>query len=650
MKKLLSVTIMIVMLLSMFSGVSFANEAPQATPENDYVEGQLVLSVESDPQKMGDLRRSINSPNHILNDDAVQDKGFKAVDSLIGDGNEALSQQFRRNAEESMGFVFLIEYGIENYETIAEAKDALQSILEGDLDLDVRYITENIKMQALDDPEVTGDISVNMHDNQRWHYEMINAPEAWNITTGSSNVRMAVLDTGIDSNHPNLQNLVDTSLGRSFVGGDAEDRQGHGTHVAGTVASYGSVSGVMQDASLVSVKVLGDDGSGTLYGIQEGILYAADINSDVMNMSLGGGGYNQGMNDAVQTAVDAGTIVVAASGNDSAASISYPAAYSGAIAVGSVTSSGARSSFSNYGDGLELMAPGSNIYSTYPNGQYRTLSGTSMAAPHVAGVAGLMRSVNPDISVSEARTILTDTAQNAGSFYEYGYGIVDAYAAVQLAGGGSEPDPDPGNETHTAVSTDKTVYERGENVTMTAEVVDENNNALEGASVTFTITRPNGSSFSETVSTTSSGTASLTIGSSDETALGDYTIEAETTLSDYQPSSDSTVITFGEAQVNETVTSVSTNYSWYYRGENITVSTSVTDADGQTLANATVHLTITRPNGSTVSNTVSTNSSGQATWTLSTSSATATGGYQVLAETTLSGYESSSDTTSFYMY
>ncbi|UCZ54269.1 S8 family serine peptidase [Bacillus shivajii] len=646
MKKLLSLSIMILMLVSLFAGTTFAQEGPIETIDHDYIEGQLVISVSS--ESIADLRRSINSPNHILNDDAIKEKGFEVVDSLLGDGNKGLSQEFRRNAEESMGFVFLIEYATNAYESTDQAKNVLDDALT-DLDLDVRYVTENMKMHVLEEAVVSGDVSVSMHDNQEWHYEMINAPQAWDITTGSNNVRMAVLDTGIDSSHPNLSNLVDTSLGRSFVGGDAEDRQGHGTHVAGTIASYGSVSGVMQEASLVSVKVLDDNGSGTLYGIQEGILYAADINSDVMNMSLGGGGYNQGMDDAVQTAVNAGTIVVAASGNDSSSNISYPAAYSGSIAVGSVTSSGTRSSFSNYGDGLELMAPGSDIYSTYPNGQYATLSGTSMASPHVAGVAGLMRAVNPDITVSEARSILQDTAQNAGSFYEYGHGIVDAYAAVQLAGGDGGTQPDD-HVTHTTVSTDKEVYDRGDDVTMTATVVDGNNSALQGATVTFTITRPNGSTVENTVSTNSSGIASWTIGSNDDTALGDYNIFAETTLTGYEPSSDSTVITFGEAQSNETVTTVSTNYSWYYRGENVTVSTEVTDSDGQALANATVDLTITRPNGSTISNTVTTDSNGFATWTLSTSSNTAVGEYHVLAETTLTNYESSSDTTSFHIY
>ncbi|MDY0394553.1 S8 family peptidase [Virgibacillus halophilus] len=280
-------------------------------------------------------------------------------------------------------------------------------------------------------PEKTSPMSV--HPNQQWNYNMIKAPEAWEVTPGSSSTKIAVLDTGIDSNHPNLKNLVNTSLGKSFVGGTTSDGNGHGTHVSGTIASYGNVSGVMQEATLIPVKVLSDSGSGSMYGIQQGIAYAASVDADVINMSLGGGGYDQGMEEAIQAANNQGTIVVAASGNDGIGSVSYPAAYDGAIAVGSVTSSKTRSSFSNYGSALDVMAPGSDIYSTVPNGGYATMSGTSMATPHVSGVMGLIRSANPNVSVSQARNILNNTAQPAGPALQYGHGIVDAQAAVQAA-------------------------------------------------------------------------------------------------------------------------------------------------------------------------------------------------------------------------
>src|SRR5699024_7397187 len=154
--------------------------------------------------------------------------------------------------------------------------------------------------------------------------------------------------------------------------------------------------------TLITVKVLDDSGSGSIYGIVEGILYAANEGSDVINMSLGGGGDDQSMEEAMETASSEGTIVVAASGDEGVENVSYPAAYDDAIAVGSVDSSEQRSDFSNYGPELEVVAPGENIYSTGPGNDYDTLDGTSMATPHVAGVVGLIRSADPAISVDEA--------------------------------------------------------------------------------------------------------------------------------------------------------------------------------------------------------------------------------------------------------
>ncbi|SCZ06532.1 S8 family serine peptidase [Alkaliphilus peptidifermentans] len=525
MKKYLSIITVLLMIMSMFS-FSFADEATHISYSNtqEYVEGQLIISLEGDSY-------SIQKTDDLLAE-SLQDNGFAVVDYFLNLGQEnsvqAMSNEFKELALKTMGEVYLVEYS-KDYASIDDAISELKTLLTKN-GLSVKYIEPNYTVHVLDD-----DVSINMHNNQRWHYEMINAPQAWNITTGSSNVRMAVLDTGIDHNHVSLSNLVNTSLGRSYVGGTTMDRHGHGTHVAGTIASYGVVSGVMKNATLIPVKVLGDDGSGSMYGIQQGILYAASINSDVINMSLGGGGYSQSVNDACQTAVNNGTIVVAASGNDGKATISYPAAYSSVIAVGSVTSSRTRSSFSNYGTGLDLVAPGSNIYSTYPNNQYRTFSGTSMASPHVAGVAGLLRSVNPNITPTQARNILKSTAQPAGSAYEYGAGIVDAFAAVQAAGGGTQP-----NETVTALATNKTSYLRGESVTITATVRNQNNNPLQGATVLFTITRPNGTTLTQTATTNSSGVATWTVTSNSQTALGTYTVKADTTLSGYASSSATT--------------------------------------------------------------------------------------------------------------
>lgn len=540
MKKLVSFAIVLLLVLTMFAGVTFAEQPYNAGKGNqDFVEGELIVSVE--PKQKGNSDSTIQSADSLTGqDDALKAKGFSIIDTLHVEDTSVkplLNKNFNKKVVEKMGLVYLVKYSPDQFKSSNMAIKELRKELMN-LGFKVRYISENYKMMAI---EGTATIQA-VHQNQKWHYDMIKAPQAWSVTNGSSAVKIAVLDTGIDHNHPSLANFVNTSLGRTFVGGTTMDVQGHGTHVAGTIASYGSVSGVMQNATLIPVKVLGDDGSGSLYGITQGILYAANIDADVINMSLGGGGYNQSMDEAVQTATSQGTIVVAASGNDGASSISYPAAYSSVIAVGSVTSNRTRSSFSNYGSGLELMAPGSNIYSTYPNSRYTTLSGTSMATPHVAGVAGLIRAANPNISVSQARQILRDTAQEAGSSTQYGYGIVDAHAAVVAAsgGGGTTPPPPSSTETVTTVSTNYSYYYRGETVYVTSTVKDSNGAALANASVNFKVTRPNGSIVTGTATTNSSSVATWSIGTNYYTATGTYRLDATASKSGYSSSTGST--------------------------------------------------------------------------------------------------------------
>lgn len=567
----------ILLMATLFTGAAFGN--PAEGQSTDYIEGQFVVSIEEPVYSI----QSADEP--LMKSASLMKSGFTIADSLFGQdvGTFAVQQldsDVMATAIEKMGLVYLVEYSVKDYKSIDSAKKALQKTLD-DLGLNVRYISENRKVYA-SETAIVEDVSVQaIHNNQRWHYDMIKVSQAWGITTGSNSVRIGVLDTGIDSNHPSLSNLVNTSLGRSFVDGTTIDRHGHGSHVAGTIASYGSVSGVMQNATLIPVKVLSDSGTGSIYGIQQGILHAANTRADVINMSLDIGGYDRGIDEAIQTAVSLGTIVVAATGNDGRSSISYPAANSGSIAVGSVTSSRTRSSFSNYGPGLDVMAPGSNIYSTYPNGQYTTMSGTSMATPHVAGVVGLMKSVNPSLTPAAARAILRNTAQPAGSSNEYGYGIVDAHAAVLAASGGT---PQPDRETRTTVQTDKTVYQRGDNINITSRVTDQQGNGLQGASVNFTLTRPNGTTLTSAATTNSSGVATWTVTSNMQTALGTYRILAETTLSGYQPSSANTTIQFsdggGDTQppsapgnlISTGKTSTSVSLSWSASTDNVGVT------------------------------------------------------------------------------
>jgi subtilisin len=250
-------------------------------------------------------------------------------------------------------------------------------------------------------------------------------------------VDVAVIDTGIDAYHEDL-NVVG---GTSFVPNEPDpynDGNGHGTHVAGTVAALNNSTGVLgvaPQASLYAVKVLDSTGSGSYSSIVSGIEWATAQGVDVINMSLGGPQGSTALKDAVNNAYTHGVVVVAAAGNSGStggrkSTMGYPAKYSSVLSVGAVDSSNNKASFSSVGDELDVMAPGVNVESTIPGNQYTQLNGTSMASPHVAGAAALIKSKHPYLSASEVRQRLVDTAVYLGDPFYYGNGVIDVEAAA----------------------------------------------------------------------------------------------------------------------------------------------------------------------------------------------------------------------------
>ena len=268
----------------------------------------------------------------------------------------------------------------------------------------------------------------------------IDAPEAWDIQTGN-NVLVGVIDTGIDYNHPDLVNnmwvnpgeiagngldddgngYVDDVHGYDFAYNDSDpfDGDGHGTHVAGTIAADGNngqgVVGVNWEADLMALKFLNDSGSGSTMDAILAVEYATMMGAQVTNNSWGGGGFSQGLYDAIAAAGAADSLFMAAAGNNGGnndAFPHYPSNYDldNIISVASTTHTDSRSSFSNYGaTSVDLGAPGSDIYSTWPGGGYNSIDGTSMATPHVAGVASLILAENPNLSALEVKEIILDS-------------------------------------------------------------------------------------------------------------------------------------------------------------------------------------------------------------------------------------------------
>ena len=228
---------------------------------------------------------------------------------------------------------------------------------------------------------------------------------------------IAVVDTGVDSSLADLKGKVRTDLGRNFVArnNDANDDEGHGTHVTGIIAANTdngySMAGIHPNAKILPVKVLNEFGEGETDQVALGIIYAADQGAQVINLSLGGY-YSRTIEYALQYAAAKNVTIVAASGNEGMGESSYPASSKYAIAVGSTNRLDLVADYSNYGADLALVAPGSDIPSLLPNGNVTYLSGTSMAAPHVTAVAGLLLSQNPKLKPSEIKKILLDTAND----------------------------------------------------------------------------------------------------------------------------------------------------------------------------------------------------------------------------------------------
>lgn len=228
---------------------------------------------------------------------------------------------------------------------------------------------------------------------------------------------IAVVDTGVDSTLADLKGKVRTDLGHNFVGrnNNAMDDQGHGTHVAGIIAAQSdngySMTGLNAKAKIIPVKVLDSTGSGDTEQIALGIKYAADKGAKVINLSLGGG-YSRVLEFALKYAADKNVLIAAASGNDGANSLSYPASSKYVMSVGATNRMDMTADFSNYGKGLDISAPGSDIPSLVPNGNVTYMSGTSMATPYAAAAAGLLFAQNPKLKRTEAEELLKKTADD----------------------------------------------------------------------------------------------------------------------------------------------------------------------------------------------------------------------------------------------
>ena len=310
-----------------------------------------------------------------------------------------------------------------------DSENVINRLAEEDL---VRYVEPNRRVHALytpNDPRYT----------DQWGPQSIKTDWAWDYERGNKNVTIAIIDSGIDYTHEDLcTNYI--AGGLDWVNNDSDpmDDYGHGTHCAGiaaaTLNNEKGIAGIAQ-VNLIAEKMLDETGWGTEWDLAQAIVHAADSNVAIISLSVGGYDDVQVEEDACLYAWNHGCLLVASSGNDYSSIIKFPAAYETVIAVGSINQTDQRWRSSNWGPNLELVAPGVEILSSSPSNSYTTKTGTSMAVPHVAGVAALTWSKYPSLTNHEVRAILIHTADDLGTdgfdLY-YGYGKVNALNATDL--------------------------------------------------------------------------------------------------------------------------------------------------------------------------------------------------------------------------
>jgi serine protease len=319
----------------------------------------------------------------------------------------------------------------------------------------VKYVEENTTHQAFYTPN-------DPRYGDQYADQMVNAATAWEETLGDAGVTVAVVDQGVKYDHPDLQGNMASDPGYDFVDDDSDpypdnlSKEIHGTHVAGiAAASIDNGTGVtgIGNSTILSGRALSESGTGSTSDIADGIEWAADQGADVINLSLGGGGSTQTMKNAVSYATSNGALVVAAAGNSGSRGVSYPAAYSECVAISALDSDGSLASYSQYGDAIELAAPGTDVLSSWTDDGYNRISGTSMATPVVAGVAGLTLA-KWDLTTSELRNHLKNTAVDINlSSDKQGAGRVDAGNAVTTQpgdGGGGGGGGDSTSDSVTA--------------------------------------------------------------------------------------------------------------------------------------------------------------------------------------------------------
>lgn len=398
----------------------------------DYVPGELIIKLNPENQPLSKASiQSIERLNQKNNVDSMKKLFVKEKKS------------FDKKLKEE-----LIDTSIHNIYKLSLPQDS-----------DIKKIAEEYKKLSnieYAEPNYIYYISTLPNDvdyAQQWAHQNMESELAWDIETGNSGITIAVIDTGVEWNHPDLaaniwnnsdeiingidddnNGFIDDIRGWDFVNNDANpiDDEGHGTHVSGIAAAVSNnsigVAGMCWNCRIMPVKSLDSSGQGSSEDAADAIIYAANNSANILSMSFVGYTYSNLIKDALDYAYSKGVVLIAAAGNENADNLSYPAGYDNVISVSAINNTNSKAYFSNYGGWVDIAAPGVDILSTY-HGLYIRETGTSMAAPYVSGVAALLLSKDPTLSQEEIREIIKNSAKPINSPSYMGYGRINAYNA-----------------------------------------------------------------------------------------------------------------------------------------------------------------------------------------------------------------------------
>ena len=451
-KKLVVLTTIILLFSALYAGSNTNHNLDPYNPE--YVKGEILVKFKDDVELQ------------ISSDRGILETGINSLNELTSKWQVYEMKKVFKTAEKRTEPKFIKTYKGETIEVpqlfniykmkIPDETDIEEAIEEFEQDPNVEYAEPNYYFYTMDtypdDPYYTG--------GSQWYIDFVNAPAAWDSTTGDTTQTIGIIDTGVDWDHPDLINkiwnnsneipnngidddgngFIDDIRGWDFVNDDnnPNDDNSHGTHVAGIAAAETNngvgIAGIAWNAKIMPVKMLQSSGAGSSSDLAAAIDYAANNGAEVINMSLGSYGESMTVKITLENAY-AYAVLVAAAGNNGFKidppfppwplyAPMYPACYSFVIGVEASTQAGVRAGFSNfdpsgpivaansYGHNYEIKAPGVGIYSTFPNGNYNSLSGTSMASPIVAGAVALMKSYNPTQSTEQLFARLIQGANN----------------------------------------------------------------------------------------------------------------------------------------------------------------------------------------------------------------------------------------------